>query len=95
MRTMRIWTAALVVSAMPAVFAQQPPCCFEMLTIEVLTPAGKAVLSGRLGDAPYKPGTDAEPSVDFNFDGKNPVRDKQGQVVSGVRFYGWSEGSNI
>jgi hypothetical protein len=85
----RIWTAALVVSAVLAGFAQQPPCCFV-----VLNTAGQPTMIGKLGDVPYKPETE-EPSVDWNLDRKEPVLDKKGQVISGFRFYGWREGSSI
>ena len=90
MRTTRVWTAAFVISVVVAGFAQQPPCCFS-----VLNPAGKPVMAAKLGDAPYKPGMDAEPSVERNLAGKTPLLDKKGQVISGFRFYGWSEGANI
>jgi hypothetical protein len=87
----RIWTAAFVASSVLAAFAQQPPCCFV-----VLNAAGQPVMSAKLGDAPYKPDKpDIEPSVDWNLDGRKPVLDKNGQVISGFRFYGWREGANI
>ena len=57
MRTTRVWTAALVVSVVLAGFAQHGHAAFS-----VLSPAGKPVITARLGDAPHKPGMDAEPS---------------------------------
>ena len=90
MRTVRVWTAAFVVSAGLSGFSQQPPCCFV-----VLNPAGTPVMAAKLADAPYKPGTDAGPSVDWSLDGKKPLLDKNGQVISGFRFYGWREAANV
>jgi hypothetical protein len=90
MRSTRVWTAAFVVSIGLAGFAQQAPCCFV-----VLNPAGTPVMTAKLGDLPYKAGMDAEPSVDWNLDGKKPLLDKNGQVISGFRFYGWREAANI
>jgi hypothetical protein len=90
MRITRVWIAAFVLSAVLTGSARQPPCCFS-----VLNPAGKPVMAAKLGDAPYKPGMDAEPSVECNLDGKKPVLDKKRQVISGFRFYGWSKGANI
>jgi hypothetical protein len=87
----RVWAVGFmfVFAAAIAPSGQQPPCCFA-----VLNAIGRPVIVAHLGDAPYKHGFD-EPSVDLNLDGKRTVLDKNRQVISDFRFYGWREGGNV
>jgi hypothetical protein len=85
----RIITAVLAVTSLIriAAFAQPSPWGFS-----VLDGKGQPRMITALKQVPYKSGT--EPSVDWNLRSTTALRDRNGQVISGIGFYGWTEGGN-
>jgi hypothetical protein len=88
MKANRVSTAAFVLSAVlgTAAILQQSPWGFFVLGANE-----RAIAAVRLQQVPYKPGT--EPTVFWNLDDTKVVRDKDGQVISGFGFYGWTDGT--
>jgi hypothetical protein len=63
------------------------------LWVTVLDAQGRAVMGFAARTEPYRPGLD--PRVGEDFTGDFDLRDRKGRVISGIGFYGWTEGSNV
>jgi hypothetical protein len=63
------------------------------LWVTVLDAQGRAVMGFAARTEPYRPGRD--PRVGEDFTGDFDLRDRKGRVISGIGFYGWTEGSNV
>lgn len=65
----------------------------QQLWVTVRPADGQDVLGFAARTESYRPGL--QPAVGEDFTADQGARDRQGRVISGIAFYGWTEGSSV
>ncbi|HEX7778927.1 MAG TPA: hypothetical protein VF424_06810, partial [Vicinamibacterales bacterium] len=82
-----------IVASLLLILASTVPTANQQLWVTVRTAAGRDVMGFLARAEPYRQGM--QPAVGEEFTSDLGVRDKRGRVVSGIAFYGWTDGSTV
>jgi hypothetical protein len=86
------WLRGALAGAM-LLLAGTVPSAQQAPWVAVLDEQGLSVMAFAARTEPYRPGL--LPRVFEDFTGDQNLRDGKGRVISGIAFYGWTDGSNV
>jgi hypothetical protein len=84
---------SFIVAGLVLVLASTVTTAQQQLWVTIRTADGRDVMGFAARSEPYRQGM--RPRVSETFTEDHGVRDRQGRIVSGIAFYGWTEGSNV
>ena len=82
-----------IVAGLVLILASTVTTAQQQLWVTIQTADGRDVMGFAARSEPYRQGM--RPRVGEDFTGDLGVRDRQGRVVSGIAFYGWTESSSV
>jgi hypothetical protein len=84
---------SFIVAGLVLILASTLTTAQQQLWVTIRTADGRDVMGFAARSEPYR--QSMRPRVGEDFTGDLGVRDRQGRIVSGIAFYGWTEGSNV